>query len=254
MFDSGRSARGILAAAIAVLALHASAAAQSSGDTNQSRVVQRFVKAAYPELMGLNLVAFLTTDGAFDLNWDSPTVWVRVRTGYLNAESVLEGHAELRPKEAMINYASFNGPHVSTKESRALFEALKSNARPEPTDDDVRTLLEEAGAQYGPKQRAAFLEQLKIDRFSQVLGRIERFNADFLWRLPDGRCVIEPRCYIQEPEWLVSITTRDDRKRRRCYILHFEPFNGRLKSFGLAECDWVSARGWMHQDAPEPKH
>ncbi|HSC08397.1 MAG TPA: hypothetical protein VLD59_16345 [Steroidobacteraceae bacterium] len=203
-------------------------------------IVQRLMRAAYPELEGQQLKVLVNVDTEYDSDWRRfGIVGVSVTRGGEKLEPTLEGQANqflggffiLQPQEGYIQSAVFNGQHVNTRVMRDIADALE--AHPEWSDEDVLSALKRADARYGPDRRAEFLQQLKIERFVPVFGTVLNVQQQFEWqpsKNPVARDAVPPR-------WTVSLQVLDIRQRRMCYNLTFEPIAGRLMSFRGERCE-----------------
>lgn len=203
-------------------------------------VAQVAVKACFPELKGRGWMAeMIIAPGVDHPMWSAfPTVGLRLgppgqrlMTDGLSGSALvaalwdfpLSGFVELFA-DGRLSQVLFYGTHVHSRDGLAFAKLVGEH--PAWTAAEITTALKQAGAQYGPEDREAFLRQLNPERFAPLLGTLSGIEAVFM--MPEQYAPGSPT--LSEPRWAVSAEARIGRGPRYCYTLGFEPFEGRLRS------------------------
>ena len=237
--NSFRFPLGLAAAVITAVAV---ASAQRSAETTGIDIVQRLLRAAYPDVASRNYSVAVSLSGQFDTDWLSlPVIGVVVRPlgeepGHPSSsdkdQPFLTAFCQFNPSRGYVESATFKGRHVHERENQELTDLAR--AHPEWTTTEIQAWLTRARAKYGPDQRQAFLRDLKIERFAGILGEIRKLDAAFsLHRDVSGY----HRPDVVWSMWMVSLETRWDGNVRMCHGMSFEPFEGRLTFLTTRPCD-----------------
>lgn len=218
-------------ASLTLAALETSTTAQFGVD--KVVVVQQFVKSAFPELAGMDLAAHVS----FDIPFDAPDWTARDRNlavgiavtpwGQPGEEASMDtrplhGLLEITP-DGEIPSAVFGGSHLHSADMKVLRDRLRQH--PGWQESDVQAAIRSAGGQYGPADKAAFVQNLNLSRFSPWVGDIMHIGDIALEWTDNG----------VEPLWFVSVEV-ERQNSTACYAFGFEPLTGRLTVMTKRRC------------------
>jgi hypothetical protein len=201
-------------------------------------LAQRFLRAAFPELVGQRLTTEFHLRSGIDGPFLLPPLTVRV---FDSRDPPPAGVSENRNDQLLgssmwmvsghMDDALFFGRHVHSNEIDALTKTCAQH--PDWKLSDVGLALSELNAKYGPDAKDAFLRTAPTGRFAAVLGPIQRVQVTFNWQSRDdaGRLVEYP------PGWGVSFEARAPGRPRVCYSATFEPLDGRLARLHSESCE-----------------
>jgi hypothetical protein len=203
-------------------------------DLTNVEVVQRVMRAAFPELENGRLHVLISVDTRYDADWHkNGIVYVVVKTPRASqddAEPFLRGLFIFNASLTFIDQVSLSGEHVSSYRNSAVEK--EAEGHPKWTDADLQSALTRAGAHYGPEHRAEFLAHLRLERCESVLGKVQSFDVRFEWRTPK-----DTGASVMLPQWVVDARVLDRGGTRICYALFFEPFEGRFLALSGRPCE-----------------
>jgi hypothetical protein len=201
-----------------------SAAAQ--GGDPRIAFMQGLTRAAFPVLGRTAGSIVITMGTAIGLRWDRPAdIFVdvhpegKVRASsdpnhrYLRGDFLFAGDA--------FEMASFSGEVVS-QDKRDAFDRMQ-RANRVTTDSELAAALSQLTAKFGPDHRDAFVAQLDLKRFEDVLGPIEAQTIDFESGLQNDSS------YNRPPRWIARLRTQDGASTK-CFVVLFEPFGGQVQA------------------------
>jgi hypothetical protein len=197
-------------------------------------IVQRFMRAAFPELQQDRLHVLVSVDTGYETDWHkNGIVYIRVknrRASPEQTEPLLGGLFIFNANRTFIDQVSLSGEYVSSSRNSAVEK--EAEGHPKWTDADLQSELTRAGAHYGPEHRAEFLAHLRLERFESVLGKVQSFDVRFEWRTPK-----DTGASVMLPQWVVDARVLDRAGTRICYALFFEPFEGRFLALSGRPCE-----------------
>ncbi len=223
-----RRIRGLLAVSITGCVLAGRIVSPAASEpppvrSDASAQVQALAKAMYPSLAGQNLRARLVSDLYFDIEPLPLTVFRYSILPITNADQrdLLTVNVERVDDDGKIGRCSATGPFMNTARHMALLERLWQH--PDFSEVQDTEALREAGAHFGPWNRAEFLAQAlpRLRALGPHWGPLTTWTAEFEGRYREGGQA-EPRM-----SWRMEVVLRSARGTRR-YRLTFEPFEGKL--------------------------
>lgn len=196
--------------------------------------MRKLILAAYPDLPKGSLWTISETSpfdrlpvpfGDFSVDIEGPLIPHDYEGHIIHGQAFTEGpllhvffviNPSVRPDQTHISGFWANS------EANDKFER-NSELHMKWTDAQVAKALEQAGARFGPNQKAAFLHRVPLDALSDAIGiHLTIKSAEFLVM----RTVVndKPRA---SPTWHVKLQGREDGRTVE-YGAFFEPFGGRL--------------------------
>ncbi len=237
------SKRTVVILALSVLFVDATASPAVDDNPTTLHLTQRLVRAAFPELHQMELSVSLRLESTgVDRDWDRIAIldFVIYKSG--EAPSMLSSSKDERNPllsasvvmnvaGQYVEHASFSGTHVHFEQESELYNLVRDH--PDWTDADLATAMAERGAKFGPQQRREFVRQLHLERFAAVVGKVDKVETFFNWKL--GLRPAEPQD-MTFPGWIVKLRARQPKGLTMCYLLSFEPFEGRVRMLSGRPC------------------
>lgn len=241
LFD--RPERQLLRALCGAVMLAAStlAAQPNPPDSGTVGLVERLIRAAFPELEQRRLTVSLSFDHGTHPWRDTHDAFllmleegepppVRGDTGVPGP--FLRGIFQFH--NGGYDTVSFLGRHVHQAEVNRLATLLRATPM---TVMEIDAILRKAGARFGPSQRAGLEAAIAQSQLLSVLGVHRVESPEFLWPSDSSDSAVTLG-------WLVRAEGQSPDLRLSCLALRFEPFDGRL----------VRVRQWSPQQADPTFH
>lgn len=197
--------------------------------------IQRFLGVAFPDLAAQGYLLRLHVSVELDRPLVSGACDVGVGEFSLvrygppdrgGTSSPLRGSFHLAPGTES---AHFTGPLIPEVANAALTKEAESH--PDWTDDDMLVALRRLEARFPPDRQEAFRRHADVERYASLLGPIAKAEIRFQWRHPLRPEMITP------PQWYVELETGNAQGKPACYVLSYEPLEGRLQDFFWIGCD-----------------
>lgn len=189
---------------------------QVLAETHALATMSRFLQAAYPDLRGkeaLTELHFIQIALGQSFSPESRgisfEVWNAGKTRML-----LTGSCHFEGSPSWIS--SYGAGDVVTDSKRDAFKGLLKR-HPKWSRAQKVTALKEAGARYGPNDRAAFLKEVPIRQLQEFLGPFQVDSVDLSTDLA---------------EWTVFVWMQRPGEGPNLFFLAYEPFGGRLVQIG----------------------
>jgi hypothetical protein len=195
---------------------------------------QRLVTALFPELAAERVEVSVTLTGRFAQDWSAASyVGVVVGDGAADhdgkqREPRLIGHIDLSSTGDFS--ARFFGSHIETKAMDSLVARVKQH--PEWSDEEIGRAVADAGARYGPTNRADLLLRVNSIDLVSLVGKSTMTEVSFFTRTRYDNAHDDIM-----PKWLVKLRTVGQRGKPACFGLLLEPFNGRVQTFKTISCE-----------------
>jgi hypothetical protein len=213
------------------------AADDSCREQKAYSVVQRFFRAAYPDLPAdkselritvstpmsqsaqtFNDVAADVIGPRYESTKTSGEHVYRVET-----KSLLGGRFLLDPSE-QIEQVSIEGAWVNWNKWTKILRLVDSH--PEWTQAKANSALKEAGAKYGPSEKEQFTKNIPVENLADSLGKLTIRSADFAVLGKARKGNFSSLC------WRVTLEAQPEGRPGATYYAVFEPFGGRLVWIG----------------------
>ena len=234
--DRPRARFLLLLSGAVVLAASTVAAQPNPPDSGTVGLVERLIRAAFPELGRRRLSVSLSFEHGTHPWKDTHDAFVLmleegeqppVRGGTDMPGPFLRGIFQFH--NGGYDTVSFVGRHVHQAEAHRLAALLRATPM---TVADVDGLLQKAGAKFGPSQRTALEAAIAQSQLLPLLGIHRVELPEFFWPRDSTDSAVTLG-------WLVRAEGQGPDLRLSCYALRFEPFDGRL----------VRVRQWSPQEA-----
>jgi hypothetical protein len=216
--------------------------AASQTTSRGANCIQSFLASMYPELLRQEVITELSSKQPFDDPWNQLgrvkftvsdwhiAYWLHIRQplderepehGYfprvqMKGEIHLDAKGQLDRFEASDSFALNSGRHADLK---GLVQS-----HPDWKEEQGLQALKEAGTRFGPGEQEAFLKSIPMPVLEAFLGKIAIQSVKFDTMLP-GDANLPMVTYFQ---WHVAIEAQRPGEARKKYVLHFEPFGGKL--------------------------
>lgn len=219
-------------------------------ETTTVALMQRFVNAAYPELRGRHLDFEVFIQGDFDQDWTVPGLGLALNVreptmccvgGVVGEpiqqtdrarEKFLSGLFDVSVSLGRVSNARFSGEYVNSGRNRDLEHLVKAN--PNWSEKELESAMAKAGAKFPPSAREEFLAAVNVQRFTPLFGSIQIVNVELRWRQTE---VVTGKDDVFAPTWSVIVRAGRGSGTPVCLFLDFEPFDGRLQSSHVSECE-----------------
>jgi hypothetical protein len=186
------------------------AGAISDGQTDFLRA-KAFLKAAYPELKGKNLRVTVWDDASFDSDGGMTTFSIGLEK---RIEDRPNNRTSFAPclgaffsfpvaSDDRVFQLSVNGPCVNEnklEDTRKLVDA-----HTEWSDSQVIQALKDAGAEYGPDRKTAFLNLIHLHALEPSVGKLSLVSVDFQLR---DKTQLEENLPAADLQWLIRAKAR----------------------------------------------
>ena len=165
--------------------------------------------------------------GEFPLGTGAPMIGftVEIYDGSLHTSATAHKLASFSfqfNRDCVLERYSANDLNVPQDKSDALMSAV--NSHPEWNDDQIARFLKEKGAKFGPSDRQAFLNSLKLSPLELLLEHLKIKDVHFVTASQDH--VGE----FAELQWVMDTMATKKGYLTNYYKLRFDPMDGELVS------------------------
>lgn len=227
-WSNRRPSRGLLTVSITACVLAGRIASPAAGVPPPVRSdavaqVQALAKAMYPSLAGQDLRARVVSDLYFDaepLPLNS-FLYSIVAGPEGSPRRLVAVDVFMLDDRGRISVCGVVGEFVNTARNRELL--LRLRAHEDWLEEQDSQALREAGAEFGPWNRAGFIRQTlpRLEALGPHWGRLTKWETEFEGRYREGGQA-EPSM-----AWRMKVTLKSSHGTQR-YRLTFEPFEGQL--------------------------
>jgi hypothetical protein len=197
-------------------------------------LVERLVKAAYPDLIARGSGVEVTLKPHFDRSWNGDGIIGVTITPSKQQQTAAGSDGPfltlfIHVMDGRIFTSAAHGSYVNDDAQAGLRQTI--GARLNWTPDDIQRTVRAAGGRFGPADREAFLAQTDVAAIANAMGRVLNLKVEFAY--PDA----DPGIGTVAFYWAATLRIRDSSDREICYGLRFEPFGGRLTGLGGGLCE-----------------